>query len=121
MTVTPFGKKMRQIRSERGLLLGDQADAMRISPAYVSSIEHGRKPLTAKFVQELCVALGLSKNLENELLEFAVSEGKRFHFFSRDPMDVQILEAMERHLSKLSGSEKEKILEVIRRQCNVDA
>jgi transcriptional regulator with XRE-family HTH domain len=41
--MTPFGKKLRSIRAERGIKLKDMAQAINVSPAYLSALEHGRK------------------------------------------------------------------------------
>ena len=41
--MTPFGKKFRSIRAERGITLKDMAQAINVSPAYLSALEHGRK------------------------------------------------------------------------------
>lgn len=41
--MTPFGKKLRSIRAERGITLKDMAEAINVSPAYLSALEHGRK------------------------------------------------------------------------------
>ena len=41
--MTPLGKKLRSIRAERGITLKDMAQAINVSPAYLSALEHGRK------------------------------------------------------------------------------
>ena len=41
--MTPFGKKLRSIRAERCITLKDMAQAINVSPAYLSALEHGRK------------------------------------------------------------------------------
>ena len=41
--MTPLGQKLRQLREERGLSLKDMAKALRVSSAYLSALEHGRR------------------------------------------------------------------------------
>ncbi len=41
--MTPFGEKVRQLRRERGVTQGEMAAALRVSPAYLSALEHGRR------------------------------------------------------------------------------
>jgi transcriptional regulator with XRE-family HTH domain len=41
--MTPFGAKLRLLRAERGLSLKDLANALEVSSAYLSSLEHGRR------------------------------------------------------------------------------
>lgn len=41
--MTPLGHKLRQMREERGVSLKDMAKALRVSSAYLSALEHGRR------------------------------------------------------------------------------
>ncbi len=41
--MTPLGAKLRAMREERGVTLKDMAKALRVSSAYLSALEHGRR------------------------------------------------------------------------------
>lgn len=41
--MTPFGEKMRELRRLKGVTMKDMAAALRVSPAYLSALEHGRR------------------------------------------------------------------------------
>ncbi|MFC5386621.1 helix-turn-helix domain-containing protein [Aquamicrobium segne] len=41
--MTPLGEKIRQLRRERGVSQKDMAEAIGVSPAYLSALEHGRR------------------------------------------------------------------------------
>ncbi|MGQ2907739.1 MAG: helix-turn-helix domain-containing protein [Aliihoeflea sp.] len=41
--MTPFGKKVRAMRTERGIAQKEMAAAIGVSPAYLSALEHGRR------------------------------------------------------------------------------
>tara|TARA_R110002020_G_scaffold80502_7_gene200853 strand:+ start:3670 stop:4038 length:369 start_codon:yes stop_codon:yes gene_type:complete len=41
--MTPLGARIRQLREERGISLKDMAQALNISSAYLSALEHGRR------------------------------------------------------------------------------
>jgi transcriptional regulator with XRE-family HTH domain len=41
--MTPFGAKLRKLRQERGLTQVEMANAVRVSPAYLSALEHGKR------------------------------------------------------------------------------
>lgn len=41
--MTPFGEKIRALRAERGLTLTAMAEALGVSAAYLSALEHGRR------------------------------------------------------------------------------
>lgn len=43
MKLTEFGKAVRMLRLDTEVTLGDMADALEISPAYLSSMETGRR------------------------------------------------------------------------------
>lgn len=41
--MTPFGKRLRELREERGVSQKEMAEALRVSAAYLSALEHGRR------------------------------------------------------------------------------
>jgi transcriptional regulator with XRE-family HTH domain len=51
--MTPLGAAVRRLRLQRGVTLKEMAQALQISPAYLSALEHGRRgrPSPALLVQ----------------------------------------------------------------------
>lgn len=41
--MTPFGERMRNLRGERGVTLKQMAEAIGVSSAYLSALEHGKR------------------------------------------------------------------------------
>lgn len=41
--MTPFGDRMRKLRAERGVTLKNMAEALGVSSAYLSALEHGKR------------------------------------------------------------------------------
>ncbi|MEP3278647.1 MAG: helix-turn-helix transcriptional regulator [Stappiaceae bacterium] len=41
--MTPFGAKIREMRSKREISLKDMATALQVSSAYLSALEHGKR------------------------------------------------------------------------------
>lgn len=41
--MTPLGARLRALRAERGITLKDMAKALRVSSAYLSALEHGKR------------------------------------------------------------------------------
>ena len=41
--MTPFGAKLRELRAQRGVSLKDMAEALHLSSAYLSALEHGNR------------------------------------------------------------------------------
>ncbi len=70
--MTPFGQRIRELRAERGLTLGDMAQALGVSSAYLSALEHGRrgKP-TFTLVQGIIHHLGVIWDDADALIRLA--------------------------------------------------
>lgn len=41
--MTPFGRQLRAMRREKGVTLTEMAAALKVSPAYLSALEHGHR------------------------------------------------------------------------------
>ncbi|MEQ8657251.1 MAG: helix-turn-helix transcriptional regulator [Hyphomicrobiales bacterium] len=53
-TLTPLGEKLRQLREARGVTQAEMADALDVSSAYLSALEHGKRGLPNwAFVQRI--------------------------------------------------------------------
>ena len=58
--MTPFGRKLRQLREERDLSAKAMAAGLGVSPAYLSALEHGRRGRpNRRFVHAVCQFLGI--------------------------------------------------------------
>ncbi len=70
--MTPFGAKLRVLRTELGVTQADLADRLQVSAAYLSALEHGRRgsPSTG-LVHQICAELGLIWDASEELLALA--------------------------------------------------
>lgn len=54
--MTPFGKKLREMRRAKGVTLTEMAVALEVSPAYLSALEHGRRGRPSLLLQhQICV------------------------------------------------------------------
>jgi transcriptional regulator with XRE-family HTH domain len=54
--MTPLGAKMRALREERGISLKDMAEALGVSSAYLSALEHGRRGKPTGFLLHRIIA-----------------------------------------------------------------
>lgn len=54
--MTPFGAKLRKLRSERRLTLKDMAAALGVSPAYLSALEHGKRGVPTWYMVQRIIA-----------------------------------------------------------------
>ena len=70
--MTPFGTKLRQLREARGIKLKDMADALGVSGAYLSALEHGRRGRpTHAMVVAICAQLNIIWDDADELMRLA--------------------------------------------------
>jgi transcriptional regulator with XRE-family HTH domain len=66
--MTPFGEKLRELRTARGILQQDMAAALAVSPAYLSALEHGRRGApSAGLIHQICEFFGLIWDDADEL------------------------------------------------------
>lgn len=65
--LTPFGKSLRKLRLDRGLLLKDMADLLDVSPSFLSAVESGKKAIPARIVDEIAEAYNLTASEINDL------------------------------------------------------
>jgi len=58
--VTPFGRKLRAMRQARGVTLSEMAESLGVSAAYLSALEHGRRPKpTPARLDQICAYFGV--------------------------------------------------------------
>jgi transcriptional regulator with XRE-family HTH domain len=67
--MTPFGERLRTLRSERRMTLKAMAAALGLSPAYLSALEHGRRGRpTHALVIAICAQLNIIWDDADELI-----------------------------------------------------
>ncbi len=70
--MTPFGVRLRQLRAERGISLKQMAEALGVSAAYLSALEHGRRGRpTHAMVVAICAQLNIIWDDADELIRLA--------------------------------------------------
>lgn len=53
--MTPFGKKLREMRRRKGVTLTEMAEALEVSAAYLSALEHGKRGRPSLLLQhQIC-------------------------------------------------------------------
>lgn len=70
--MTPFGQKLRDLRTRRGVSLKTMATAIDVSPAYLSALEHGKRGVPTWFlVQRIIVYFNVIWDDAHELERLA--------------------------------------------------
>lgn len=67
--LTRFGQHCRELRAQRGMTIGDQADALGAEPHEISAIETGKSPPPPHYSQRVSDWLGLNEQEKRELLK----------------------------------------------------
>lgn len=58
--MTPFGARLRALRGEKGVTMAMMAQALQVSPAYLSALEHGKKGRpTVGLLHQICAYFSL--------------------------------------------------------------
>ena len=70
--MTPLGRRLRELRAERGQKLMEMAAALKVTPAYLSALEHGHrgKP-SGGLVQQISAYFNLAWDDVDELTRLA--------------------------------------------------
>lgn len=115
---TEFGKLLRKIRIDRGLLLKDMATGLDVSSAYLSAIETGRKAVTDEVVAKVAKFLEYRKGSEEYLgLKDAadISKGEvSITTRGTSPLKQETALAFARQFNELEGNEMQKILDLLK-------
>lgn len=70
--MTPFGMKIRDLRTARGVSLKEMAAALGVSSAYLSALEHGRRGRPGSgLIQQICGYFNLIWDEAEELQRLA--------------------------------------------------
>jgi transcriptional regulator with XRE-family HTH domain len=110
-SVTPFGLMIRRLRLERHEKLGDMANALGVSSAYLSAIEHGAKPINDSFVKKVFLYF------DNEFV--TLEEWKRLAGDSQPQMKLdlranrQLKLAFGRSIDSLTEDAKQHLLDIL--------
>lgn len=70
--MTPFGRRMRELRTTRGITLQEMAAALDVSPSYLSALEHGRRGRPSRTrVHQICQYFNIVWDEADELQRLA--------------------------------------------------
>ncbi len=70
--MTPFGRKVRELRRAKGVRLKDMARELQLSPAYLSALEHGHRGRASPIlVDQICAYFNIIWDEADEVRELA--------------------------------------------------
>ena len=115
--MTPFGEKVRALRAGCGVTLKQMAGDLQLSPAYLSSLEHGRRgrPSEALVVQ-VCEYFNLIWDDFEEVKRLAELSHPRAIIDTRGmmPAHTELANELAARIGGLSGDDAEALLAQLR-------
>ncbi|MGB5949578.1 MAG: helix-turn-helix domain-containing protein [Parvibaculum sp.] len=111
--MTPFGRKLRDLRAARGILLKDMAAALRVTPAYLSALEHGRRGRPSwRLVQAIIGYFNVIWDEAEEIERLARLSHPRIVIDTSglDPRATELANRLSEEIAHLSGADIEKLL-----------
>lgn len=113
--LTTFGRLVRKLRIDKGLLLGDMADALKVSASFLSAVETGKKSVPSDWPTRITSWLGLDTSLANELHEAALESLKEVHLplggTSQDARNLAVTFAKQ--FQSLTPEDREKMMTIL--------
>lgn len=118
--LTPLGKTIRKLRIDNGLLLKDMAEGIKVTSAYLSAVETGKKTASRKLLTEVEKFLeSRSVAFDSFELEKAFIETQEEFSVPLENLNAQRLEAavaFARNFNNLSNEELEEMAKILNKR-----
>ncbi len=116
--MTPFGEKLREIRKAKAMSLKDLAEAIGVSSAYLSALEHGQRSrpswyLIQRIIAHFNIIWDEAENLERLA---ALSHPRVTIDTSRlNPKACEMANRLSANIAKLSQADIEEMLVIVKK------
>jgi len=114
--MTPLGSKLREMRAARGVTLKEMAQAIGVSSAYLSALEHGKRGAPTWFlVQRIIVYFNVIWDDAEELCRLAQSSDPRIKVDTSGaiPEATAFANLLARSISDLIGDDYVKMTRIV--------
>ena len=115
--MTPFGKKIRTYRAKKGMTQAAMANALNVSPAYLSALEHGKRGAPSwGLVQEIIRYFDIIWDEAEELQNLAKLSHPRVTIDTSNlsPNATELANKLSQNVDRLSETQIESMLKVIK-------
>ncbi|MER9416040.1 helix-turn-helix domain-containing protein [Mesorhizobium sp. M0306] len=119
--MTPFGERLRVLRSERGVSQKDMAKAIGVSAAYLSALEHGRRGAPSwTLIQKIIGYFNIIWDDAEELARLAETSHPRVKLDTSglSPAATELANLLADNIEKLDEVELRRIIASIRAALN---
>ncbi|MBZ9796886.1 helix-turn-helix domain-containing protein [Mesorhizobium sp. ES1-4] len=116
--MTPFGERLRALRTERGVSQKDMAAAIGVSPAYLSALEHGRRGApTWTLIQKIIGYFNIIWDDAEELARLAEASHPRVKLDTAglSPAATELANLLAENIEKLDEAELRRVTASIRK------
>lgn len=117
--MTPFGDRMRRLRAERGITLKEMADAIGVSSAYLSALEHGKRGRPGwHLIQRILTFFNIIWDDAEEVVRLARISHPRITIDTSGltPRATELANRLADDIGKLDASSLEEILIILDRK-----
>jgi transcriptional regulator with XRE-family HTH domain len=117
--MTPFGARMRALRRSRGITLKAMAEALGVSSAYLSALEHGRRGRpTWYLVQQIIVYFNVIWDEAEEIIRLADLSHPRVVIDTAglDPRATEIANLLAERIAEATDAELDALVAILRGQ-----
>ncbi len=113
--LTPLGRELRKLRIDHGETLGDLAEALDLSVAFLSAIETGRKNVPRDFISRVVEHYKLDKAQSRKLSNLAeISQREvKVSLAKRSDKEREMVALFARNFADLTDVERQKINKVL--------
>ena len=114
--VTPFGAKLRELRAARGVSLKAMAEAIGVSAAYLSALEHGKRGApTWYLVQRIITFFNVIWDEAEDLERLAQESDPRITVDTAglSPRATQLANRLARQIATLGEPEMKALLAIL--------
>ncbi|MBO6900990.1 MAG: helix-turn-helix transcriptional regulator [Rhizobiaceae bacterium] len=114
--MTPFGQKLRQLRRERGVNQKEMAEALGVSAAYLSALEHGHRSAPSwAMTQKIIGYFNLIWDDVEELQQLAAGSDPRVVVDTAglSPAATELANLLARRISTLTEDELAQLLSLL--------
>ena len=116
--MTPFGRKIRQLRGERGITLTRMAADLNLSAAYLSALEHGQRgrPSPGLVMQILGYLNVIWDEAEDVKALAALSQPKvTINTAGLSPTATELANRLRTEIDRLPEERLQKMLDILRK------
>lgn len=117
MALTPFGKKLRELRDARAMTQKEMARKLGVSAAYLSALENGKRGVPRWiFVQEVIRVLNVIWDEADELQMLAIRSDPRIVIDTSDlsPVATELANALNENIANLSDETMQDLIGQLR-------